>query len=60
MILYSEFTDGSRFSEEKNGLEICFLVDEIFNKQSKKTSVGSVQPPPPQSGVGVEDPFLGL
>ena len=43
MILYSEFTDGSRFSEEKNGLEICFLVDEIFNKQSKKTLVGSVQ-----------------
>ena len=43
MILYSDFTDGSQFSEEKNGLEICFLVNEIFNKQSKKASVGSVQ-----------------
>ena len=43
MILYSDFTDGSQFSEEKNGLEICFLVDKIFNKLSKKTSVGSVQ-----------------
>ena len=34
MILYSEFTDESQFSEEKNCLEICFSVAEIFNKPS--------------------------
>ena len=34
MVLYSKFTYGSQFSEEKNGLEICLLVLEIFNKQT--------------------------
>ena len=32
MILYSEFTDESQFSEEKNCLEICFFVSKISNK----------------------------
>ena len=36
MILYSEFTDGSQFTEEKNGWEIYFSVAEICNKQSNK------------------------
>ena len=36
MILYSEFTVGSQFSEEKNGLEIIFSVAEIVNKQPNK------------------------
>ena len=35
MILYSEFTDGSQFSKEKNGLKIFFSVAQISNKQSK-------------------------
>ena len=35
MILYSELTDGSQFSEEKNGLKIFFLVPQIIKKQSK-------------------------
>ena len=32
LVLYLKFTYGSQFSEEKNGLEICLLVLEIFNK----------------------------
>ena len=34
LVLYSKFTYVSQFSEEKNGLEICSLVPEIFNKQT--------------------------
>ena len=32
LVRYLKFTYGSQFSEEKNGLEICLLVLEIFNK----------------------------
>ena len=35
MVLYSKFTYGSQFSEEKNGLEILFLVPEISNKYKR-------------------------
>ena len=35
MILYSEFTDGSQFSKEKNCLKKFFSVAQIINKQSK-------------------------
>ena len=35
MVLYSEFTYGSHFSEEKNGLEIRFLVPEILGKYKR-------------------------
>ena len=34
LILYSKFTYGSQFSEEKNGVEIRSLVPEISNKQT--------------------------
>ena len=34
LVLYSKFTYVSQFSEEKNGLEICSFVPEIFNKQT--------------------------
>ena len=34
MVLYSRFTYGSQFSEEKS-LEICFLVFEILNKYKR-------------------------
>ena len=32
LVLCSKFSYGSQFSEEKNGLEISFLVPEILNK----------------------------
>ena len=35
MVLYSEFTYGYQFSEETNGLKICFLIPEIFNKYKR-------------------------
>ena len=35
MVLYSEFTYRSQFSEEKNGLEIRFLVPEILSKYKR-------------------------
>ena len=35
MVLYSKFTYGSQFSEEKNGLEIRFLVPEISSKYKR-------------------------
>ena len=35
MVLYSEFTYGSQFSEEKNGQEIRFLVPEILSKYKR-------------------------
>ena len=35
MVLYSKFTYGSQFSEEKNGLEIRFLVPEIVSKYKR-------------------------
>ena len=35
MILYSEFTDGSQFSKEKNGLKIFFSVAQKIKKQLK-------------------------
>ena len=35
MVLYSNFSHGSQFSEEKNGLEIRFLVPEIFKKYKR-------------------------
>ena len=35
MILYSKFSYGSQFSEEKNGLEIRSLVPEIFKKYKR-------------------------
>ena len=34
MVLYSKWTYGSQFSEEKIKLEIRYLVVEIFSKQS--------------------------
>ena len=37
MVLYSKFTYGSQFSEEKNGLEIRFLGPEILiNRMNEK------------------------
>ena len=41
MVLYSEFTYGSQFSEEKNGLEIRLLVPEIFNKYKRSILFGT-------------------
>ena len=35
MVLYSKLLYGSQFSEEKNSLEICFLVPEILNKYKR-------------------------
>ena len=35
MGMYSKFTYGSQFSEEKNGLEIRFLVPEILSKYKR-------------------------
>ena len=35
MGLYSKFTYGSQFSEEKNGLEIRFLVPEILSRYKR-------------------------
>ena len=35
MVLYSKFSHGSQFSEEQNGLEIRFLVPEIFKKYKR-------------------------
>ena len=35
MGLYSKFTYGSQFSEEKNGLEIRFMVPEILSKYKR-------------------------
>ena len=32
LVLYSKLSYGSQFSEEKNGVEICFLVPKIINK----------------------------
>ena len=40
MVLYSKFTYGSQLSEEKNGLEICPLVPEIFNKYKRSIFLG--------------------
>ena len=34
LVLYLKFTYGSQFSEEKNGLEICFLVLKILSEQT--------------------------
>ena len=31
LVLYSKLSYGSQFSEEKNGVEICFLVPEKLN-----------------------------
>ena len=41
MVLYSEFTYGSQFSEETNGLEIRFLVPEILNKYKRSIFLGT-------------------
>ena len=40
MFLYSKFTCGSYVLEEKNGLEIRFLVPEIFNKYKRSIFLG--------------------
>ena len=40
MVLYSEFTYGSQFSEEKNGQEIRFLVPEILSKYKRSNFLG--------------------
>ena len=34
LVLYQNFTYGTQFSEEINGLEICLLVLEILKKQT--------------------------
>ena len=39
LVRYLKFTYRSQFSEEKNSLEICFLVPEILNKQDLVFSV---------------------
>ena len=41
MVLYSKFTYGSQFSEEKSGLEIRFLVPEILNKYKRSILFGT-------------------
>ena len=41
MVLYSEFTYGSQFSEEKNGQEIRFLVPEILSKYKRSIFFGT-------------------
>ena len=41
MVLYSKFTYGSQLSEEKNGLEIRFLVPEILNKYKRSIFFGT-------------------
>ena len=41
MVLVSKFTHGSKFSEEENGLEICFLVPEISNKYKRSIFFGT-------------------
>ena len=40
MVLYSKFTYGSQFSEEKNGQEIRFLVPEILSKYKRSIFLG--------------------
>ena len=41
MVLYSKFTYGSQFSEEKNGLEIRFLGPEILSKYKRSIFFGT-------------------
>ena len=41
MVLYSELTYGSQFSEEKNGLEIQFLVSEILGTYKRSIFFGT-------------------
>ena len=41
MVLYLQFTYGSQLSEEKNRLEICLLVPEIFNKYKRSIFFGT-------------------
>ena len=40
MVLYSEFTCKSQFTEEKKGLEIRFMVPEILDKYKRSIFLG--------------------
>ena len=42
MVLYSKFTYGSQFSEEKSGLEIRFLVPEILRHHEQSGTLYSM------------------
>ena len=41
MVLYSKFTYGFQFSEEKNGLEHSFSVPEILKKYKRSIFFGT-------------------